>query len=121
MGILNNIIDHFEKADFSISPKKKLKTLSKEFKDSFGLTLIFYKGNMIAEDTLTLAGLNNKTSATIQTKSTEELKIRASMKVGHVEELFLKTFGVTVQIKNKDASRLIDNKISLGDAERAEK
>lgn len=118
MGILNSIFDHFEKAEFSISPNKKLKTLSRDFQKAFGLSLVFYKGNIIAEDTLTLAALNNKSSATIFTKSTEELKIRASMKVGNVEELFLKTFGVTVQIKNTDSTKLIDNKITLGDAVR---
>jgi hypothetical protein len=116
MGILNKLFDHFEKAEFSISANKKLKTLSNDFHKAFGLSLVFYKGNIIAEETLTLAALNNKSSAKINTKSTEELKIRASMKVGHVEELFLNTFGVTVQIKNKESTKLIDNKISLGDA-----
>lgn len=121
MGILNSIKDHFEKADFSIAPNKKLKTISKEFKDNFGLSLVFYKGNIIAEETLTLAGLNKKSSAEISTKSDEEVKIRASMKVEKVEELFLKTFGVTVQIKNKNATKLVDNKLSLGEALRIDK
>lgn len=121
MGIFSSIKDHFDKADFSISPNKKLKPLSKDFKEAFGLSLVFYKGNIIAEETLTLAALNNKSSNTILTKSNEELQIRASMKVGVVEQLFMTTFGVTVQIKDKEASKLIDNKISLGDAARAEK
>jgi hypothetical protein len=43
------------------------------------------------------------------------------MKVGVVEQLFMTTFGVTVQIKDKGASKLIDNKISLGDAAREQK
>ena len=30
MGIFDKIKDHFEKADFSVSPQKKLKTISKE-------------------------------------------------------------------------------------------
>ena len=121
MGILDKIKDHFTNAEFSISPNKKLKTLSKEFKEAFGLSLVFYNGNIIAEETLTLAALNNKISKTIITKSTEELKIKASMKVGAVEQLFMDTFGVTVQIKDKLASKLIDNKISLGDAVRLPK
>jgi len=100
MGLFNSIKDHFDKADF-LYLHKKTKTLSKDFKESFGLSLIFYKGNIIAEESLTLAALNNKTSSTILTKSNEELKIRASMKVGVVENLFLTTFGVTVQIKDK--------------------
>lgn len=118
MGIINSIFDHFEKAEFSVSPNKKLKTLSKDFELAFGLSLVFYKGNIIAEETLTLAALNKKSSANILTKSTEELRIRASMKVGQVEDLFLKTFGVTVQIKSKDAKNLIDNKMTIGDSGR---
>jgi hypothetical protein len=121
MGLFNSIKDHFDKADFSVSPQKKLKTLSKEFKESFGLSLVFYKGNIIAEESLTLAALNNKTSKAILTKSNEELKIRASMKVGIVENLFMNTFGVTVQIKDKTGIKLIDNKLSLGDDTRLEK
>ncbi len=72
-------------------------------------------------DSLTLAALNNKTSKTVLTRSNEELKIRASMKVGVVENLFLTTFGVTVQIKDKTGNKLIDNKLTLGDAIRLEK
>ncbi|MCE4216973.1 hypothetical protein [Aquirufa antheringensis] len=116
MGIFDKIKDHFEKADFSVSPQKKLKTISKDFKESFGLSLVFYKGNIIAEESLTLAALNNKTSQNIKTKTNEELIIRASMKVGVVENLFLETFGVTVQIKDKSAKSLIDNKLTLGEA-----
>jgi hypothetical protein len=54
MGLLNNIKDRFKNAEFSVAPNKKLKTISKDFKEAFGLSLIFYKGNMIAEDDLTL-------------------------------------------------------------------
>jgi hypothetical protein len=118
MGLLDNIKDRFNNAEFSVAPNKKLKTISKDFKDAFGLSLVFYKGNMIAEDTLTLAALNKKTSKDVNTSTKEDLKIKASMKVGYVEKLFEVKFGVKVQIKDKTAKELIDNDFTLGNAAR---
>lgn len=118
MGLLNNIKDRFNNAEFSVAPNKKLKTISKDFKDAFDLSLVFYKGNMIAEDSLTLTGLNKKTSKTVTTSSKNELKIKASMKVGKVEDLFESTFGVKVQIKDAPGKTLIDNDLTLGKASR---
>ena len=36
MGLFNSIKDHFNKAEFTIAPNKKLKTISKEFKEALG-------------------------------------------------------------------------------------
>lgn len=118
MGLFDNIKDRFTNAEFSVAPNKKLKTISKEFKDSFGLSLVFYKGSMIAEDTLTLAGLNQKTNKEVITNAKDDLKIKASMKIGAVEKLFDDKFGVKVQIKDKSAKNLLDNDLSLGNASR---
>lgn len=118
MGLLDNIKDRFKNAEFSVAPNKKLKTISKDFKDSFNLSLVFYKGNMIAEETLTLAALNKKTSKDVNTTSKEDLKIKASMKVGFVEDLFEEKFGVKVQIKDKSSKILIDNDLTIGNASR---
>jgi hypothetical protein len=118
MKLFNSIKDHFNKAEFTIAPNKKLKTISKEFKEAFGLSLVFYKGNMIAEESLTLAALNNKTSKEVDTTSKEGLKLKASMKVGDAEKLFDSLYGVTVQIKDKTAKNLVDNNLTIGDASR---
>jgi len=118
MGLLNNIKDRFKNAEFSVAPNKKLKSISRDFKSSFDLALVFYKGNMIAEGDLTLAALNKKTVKTVDTSSKADLKIKASMKVGEVEDLFESTFGVKVQIKDKTAKNLIDNDLTLGNAAR---
>jgi hypothetical protein len=118
MGIFNSIKDHFNKAEFTIAPNKKLKTISRDFKNSFGLSLVFYKGNMIADGELTLAGLNRKTSSDIQVKSGDEIKIRASMKVKDVEKAFEDVYGVKVQVKDKDAKSLVNNDFTLGYAVR---
>lgn len=118
MGLFNKIKDHFNKAEFTIAPNKKLKTISKEFKEAFGLSLIFYKGNMIAEDTLTLAALNSKTAKDVITSSKDGLNLKASMKVGDAEKMFDTFFGVKVQIKDKTAKNLVDNNLTIGDASR---
>jgi len=118
MGIFNSIKDHFNKAEFTIAPNKKLKTISREFKNTFGLSLVFYKGNMIADGELTLAGLNRKTSSKIEVQSNEEIKLRASMKVKDVEKVFKDVYGIEVQVKDQDAKRLVNNNFTLGYAVR---
>ena len=119
MGIFNKIMDNFKKAEFTVAPNKKLKTLSSDFKNAFGVSLVFYKGKQIADGDLTLAGLNNKTSKDV--KSTADgLKIKASMKVGDAEKLFDQQFGVTVQIKDAEGKKLVPNEITIGQAARGE-
>lgn len=118
MGLLDKIKDNFTKAEFTVSPQKKLKTLSAEFENAFGVELVFYKGKKIAEGDLTLKGLNEKTSKTVDTRAVEGLKIKGSMKVGDAEKLFDTHFGVTVQIK-KDG-KLVPNEITIGQAARGE-
>ena len=119
MGLLNNILDNFKNAEFTVAPNKKLKTLSADFKKAFNLSLIFYKGTQIADGELTLAALNKKTTKDV--KSTADgLKIKASMKVGDAEKLFDTNFGVTVQIKDVKGSKLVPNGIKIGQAARGE-
>ena len=35
MGLLNNLMDRFKNAEFTVAPNKKLKTISADFKKSF--------------------------------------------------------------------------------------
>ena len=119
MGILNNLMDKFKNAEFTVSPQKKLKTISADFKKAFDLTLVFYKGVQIADGELTLAALNKKTSKDVNAKA-DGLKIKASMKDGAAEKLFDTNFGVTVQIKDKAGSKLVPNEITIGQAARGE-
>lgn len=120
MGFLDNIKDHFNKSELTIAPNKKLRTLSSEFKKAFGVSLVFYKGNQIADGELTLAGLNAKTSQAVNTTSKDALKVKASMKVGDVERLFEATYGTTVQIKCPEGKRLIPNHVTVGQGARGE-
>ena len=118
MGFLNSIKDRFNKAEFTIAPNKKLKTLSKEFRESFELELVFYKGKKIAEETLTLKQLNDKTSVKVKKNSDAELLLKASYKIEEVEQAFLSTYGVKVQVKRN--GKLVPNEITLGQAARGE-
>ena len=118
MGLLDKIKDNFTKTEFTVSPQKKLKTLSAEFEKAFGVELVFYKGKQIADGNLTLKQLNDKTTKTVETRAEEGLKIKGSMKVGEAEKLFDTHFGVTVQIK-KDG-KLVPNEITIGQAARGE-
>lgn len=119
MGLLNNILDNFKNAEFTVAPNKKLKTISADFKRAFNVSLIFYKGAQIADGDLTLAALNRKTSKDVNSKA-DGLKIKASMKVGDAEKLFDTNFGVTVQIKDAEGKRLVPNGITIGQAARGE-
>jgi hypothetical protein len=119
MGILNNLMDKFKNAEFTVAPQKKLKTISADFKKSFNLSLVFYKGAAIADGELTLAALNKKTTKEVKANA-DGLKIKASMKVGDAEKLFDTNFGVTVQIKDAEGKKLVPNEITIGQAARGE-
>lgn len=117
-NLVNRVADNFDKQEFSVAPQKKLKTISKDFHAAFGLDLVFYKGKKIAEGDLTLAALNKKTADAVDAKAAD-VKIKASMVVGDVEDVFKSQFGTTVQIKS--SGNLVDDNTSLGDARRAAK
>ena len=119
MGLLNNIKDAFNKAEFTVAPNKKLKTISTDFKKAFDLTLVFYKGAQIADSELTLNQLGKKTSKEVNTTAAG-IKIKGSTKVGEAEKMFYKAFGVTVQIKDKAGKVLVPNEITIGQAAREE-
>ena len=120
MGFFDNIKDRFNKAEFSVSPNKKLKTISKSFKENFELSLVFYKGNIIADGNLTIAALNKLTSKEVNKKSNEELRIKGNMKVGAVEDEFMRLYNIKVQIKDAAEKKLIPNDITLGQGARGE-
>ena len=119
MGILNNLMDKFKNAEFTVAPQKKLKTISADFKKAFGVSLVFYKGAQIADGDLTLAALNKKTTKDVKSKA-DGFMIKASMKVGDAEKLFDTNFGVTVQVKDEKGTKLVPNGITLGQAARGE-
>ena len=119
MGILNNIKDSFNKAEFTVAPQKKLKTISSEFRKAFDLDLAFYKGSILADPELTLNQLNKKTTKEVN-YSADALKIKGSTKIGDAEKMFDQNFGVKVQIKAKGKDLCVPNNITIGQAARGE-
>ncbi|MBR4837137.1 MAG: hypothetical protein IK004_01705 [Bacteroidales bacterium] len=119
MGLLNNLKDRFNKAEFTVAPNKKLKTISKEFMEAFDLQLVFYKGSVIADGDLTLAALNKKTTKDVNAKA-DGINIKGNTKVGDAEKMFDANFGVTVQIKDKKGEKCVPNGITIGQAARGE-
>lgn len=117
MGILSNFFDKFKASDFSIAPNKKIKTIQKEFKDNFGLTLRVFKGNQHADGELTIAGLNRKTTAKVNAAQ-EDLKIKASTPIASFEEQMMSHFGLKVQVADEFNIYLVENHYTLGQASR---
>lgn len=123
MGIFNSILDNFKNAEFSVSGRKKLRTINKEFNEAFGLSLIIYKGNQRAPENFSFADLNKKTSLKIDTSITnDDLNIKATMSVDDVEKAFLDTYGVKVQIGDKKGNLISSRygKLTLGETAREE-
>tara|TARA_B110000238_G_scaffold199331_1_gene246158 strand:+ start:508 stop:885 length:378 start_codon:yes stop_codon:yes gene_type:complete len=123
MGIFSGITDHFKNSEFSVSGRKKLGTISKEFTKAFGLTLLIYKGNQRADSKLSFADLNKKTSLKVDTSiNNADISLKASMSIDEVERIFLDTYGVKVQVGDKKGDIMSSKlgKITLGEASRGE-
>ena len=43
MGLFDKFLDRFNKAEFTIAPNKKLKSLSKDFKEAYDLSLVKFE------------------------------------------------------------------------------
>ena len=119
MGLFSNLFDSFKAGDFNLEPNKKVKTVQREFKENFGLTLRIYKGKQFADGDLTLAALNSKTSKNIDSQK-DDLKIKANMKIGDFEKLIDEHFGLTVQVANEHDTYCVSNTYTLGQASRKE-
>ena len=91
LDIFDSYFNRFSSGEFSIQPNNKLKSLTSEFKKTFGLTLVVYKDRDIAKEDLTLAGFNKRLSKNISLRGCG-WHIGAQMKIGAVEKLFEKHF-----------------------------
>jgi len=84
-GFINNFLDKFKAEDFHISPNLQVGTVQRKFKENFGLTLRIYKGKQFADSDSTIAALDRRTSADIES-SNYDITLNASMKAGDVEK-----------------------------------
>jgi hypothetical protein len=118
-NFISNITDKFKAKDFHLTANKKIKSLKADFKKNFGLTLRVYKGKQLADEKLTLAALNQRTSKDVKSLN-EDIKIKVSMTIGEFEKLIDSHYGLTVQVANEHDTYCINNKYTLGQASRKE-
>jgi hypothetical protein len=117
MEIFNKLKDSFTSGNFDIDNSMSIFELKKQFKAAFGCTLRVYKGKQFADGRMTIKTLDARTTAEIK-KDAGKLKIKATEKVGDVEQKFKTHFGLSVQIADKLDSVLVPNEITLGEASR---
>ena len=119
MKIFNQIKDSFTSSEFEVESTMKVTDLTKQFKNKFGLSLRVYKGKKLADDgRMTLKTLDERTTQTSVNFDSNKLKIKATNKIGEVEQLFLNHFGITVQIADIENKKLLDDNLTLGEAKR---
>ena len=100
-------------ACFSIDTNKKLKTLSREFKDCFNLVLIFFDKRKIALANLTLNKLMEKSSLAPLNPTIEHAEITRSMSVSQVQGIFRQSYGVEIQIMDHKMKDQIPGHLTL--------
>jgi hypothetical protein len=101
-------------AGLSITGQLKVSSLKKKFLDEFGLNIRVYSGRSEADPDVTLANARKH-------KGTgKALSVAKNMKVGNLEDKFLKEFGLKVQISGSDDSYLCNNDLTLNAAQQAD-
>ena len=93
-----------------ITGSTKVKTLQKDFKKEFGLTLRIYNGVRYADDDATLASIRKGDA------KGGDFSPRTNMQVGNVEKKMKELFGIKAQVASPDDSELCDNKLTLSEA-----
>lgn len=119
MKLFNQIKDSFTSSEFEVQMTMKVTDLTKQFKNTFGLSLRVYKGKKLADDgRMTLKTLDQRTTQTEVNFDAGKIKIKATQKILEVEQLFLENFGVVVQIADIENKKLLADDLTLGDARR---
>ena len=117
MGIINNLInslkDNFTMAEFSINGRMTVKSLRKQFKDTFGASLRVYKGAKFAPEDATLASIRSGENI-----KGGELVCKGNLQVGNFEAKMKELFGITVKVANPDNTKLASSNMTIAAAGR---
>ncbi len=98
-------------AEIRITKATSVKSLQRQFQEDFKCTLIVYRGNN------TIADQDDKIHELAKSDySGGDLDLGARSRVGNVEKYFQESFGIKVQIKNSDGTKLADNEMTLTQA-----
>jgi len=115
MGIFDKIKDNFKSSEFSVASNSKVKTLKRNFEKSFdGAVLRVYYGTTFSNENHTIAKIRNKENP----GSGEEFKAKASWEVKKLEDAFMESFGIKVQVALPGDTELADNNATLGEVSR---
>lgn len=99
------------KPEIRVTKSTSVKSLKRQFKEHFNCTLeIYYGNNRIADDDKKIHEIAHANY------SGGDLDIGNRSRVGNVEKYFDESFGVKVQIKNADGSKLAKNDMTLTQA-----
>jgi hypothetical protein len=100
-------------AEITVSGRMKVKTLKKDFQETFGASLRVYNGKRFADDEVTLASIR-KDDATAK----GDLKVSGNMQIGTFEKKFKEIFGIAVQVADADDAKLLDDSLTLSAAKK---
>lgn len=99
-------------ANIRVTKASSVKSIQKQFKQDFNCTLVIYSSNnQIADED---AKIHEIAKDYFQGGDLEGLGKRS--RVGNVEDYFKKSFGLKVQIKNAEGTKLADNEMTLNQA-----
>jgi len=99
-------------ASIKVTKSSSVKSIKYQFNKDTGLTLRVYKGAKYADDSTKIVELTKSNDPT------GTLEIHGRTLVKNVENFFLESFGIKVQIANSDDSKLTDNNSSLAQAKK---
>ena len=99
-------------ADIKVTKASSVQSIKRQFKEDFNCTLVIYtSNNQIADNE---AKIHEIAKSGYKGGDLDGLGKRS--RVGNVESYFLKSFGLKVQIKNNDGTKLADNEMTLNQA-----
>jgi hypothetical protein len=106
-GSRYKLLNQINMADFKVSGRMTVASLSNQFKKNFGGTLRVYYGAKFADPSATLASIRSGNSLG------GEFSASGNMHAGRFEKEMLDKFGIKVQVANKDNSALVPDNTTL--------
>ena len=100
---------------FSVRTNKKLKILSREFKDCFNVVLIFYDNGRMALANYTLNKLIEKSSNNEANIVNGQVHITCNMTIDQVYDIFKQKFGVEIKIMDHKMKLSIPGHLTLSE------
>jgi hypothetical protein len=100
----------YNMATIKVIKTSSVKSIKKQFAKEFNCNIRIYNGKKFAEDETKISELSKKDNPG------GELVLGARSRVGNVENYFMDTFGIKVQVSNADDSKLAKNDLTLTQA-----